>query len=125
MRYTTQYALFNIQQLQPNTTKNTLYHSPCMKSNMAQGTKLLLLLSLPDIARSPNTIFNCLLLTHHYCYPILPRTYLGFFDKGAEVKGLENLKVLQKTVININLRSFHNIQDSSQVKPEPQGTKGL
>jgi len=79
VRYTTQYAPFKTQQLQLNAMKNILYHS-CMKSNVAQGTKLLLLLSLPEIARSPKMIFNCLLLTLHYCCPILlPRTYLGFF----------------------------------------------
>lgn len=84
-----------------------------MRRNISQGTKLLLLLSLLEVARSHNTIFSCLLLTHHYCYPILPRTYLGFFDKGAELKGLENLKVLHNTVINVNLRGFHNTRDSN------------
>lgn len=43
---------------------------------------------------------------------------MGFFDKGAELKGLENLKVLHNTVINVNLRGFHNTRDSNWVKPK-------
>lgn len=83
-----QYELFNTQQLQTNTTKNAPYHSSCMKSNGGHGTKLLLLLFLSEIARSSHTIFNCLLLTHHYCYPVIPRTFFCGFLVFVNLFGL-------------------------------------
>lgn len=91
---------------------------------MAQATKLLLPLSFPDTATSPNATFNSLLLLSLLLsYP--PSDLFGGFDKRDELKGSKSLKVLQKTVINVNFRGFHNIHESSWVKPEPQGTKGL
>lgn len=56
----------------------------------------------------------------------IPRDLFGvFFNKGAEFRGLEYLNVLQKIVININHKVFHNIHNSNLVKPEPQGPKGF
>lgn len=87
-----------------------------MKSNLAQGTRLPLILSLHEIVRSPKH-------DHHYCYS--QRFIWGFFHKGAELRGLENLNVLQKIVIDVNHRVFHNIHNSNHMKPEPQGPKGF